>query len=212
MEIWDDDSCLVSASSKYFPHLSLLRRPYAELFERGGIVSENNECIAGITTEFFSDAFHFTQEANSQVVQPIGCYWSSPNFVGDRNWIFQWCMSPKNMHRYSYACELECECLELTFTGCKGQIWNKQKSTFEEGTFFALPIKWGLDNPETGPYTGRIHGRGYWGSRLLSIRFDDVNDYACHGGWYQNLWLSTNVVHGNVILSAHLFVSSHPFI
>ncbi len=206
-----DEEVLLEANIKYFPHFYLFTRPYASLFERGGVCSERDietgnrtKCIAAISQEFFLDGFYYTREANSRLIQPNGGYWSSPNLVGPRNWIWQWCMAPKNMHRYSYCGELESECLDLTFNGINTCIWNTQDVRFEMGRFYSIPLVWGLDNPETGNMTCRVAGGGYNACRLLSCRYDDENDYASTGGWKHNIWLTGRVVHSNVGSRAHV--------
>ncbi len=203
---------LIRAPPKFcLPHLHFLRRPYAELFQRGGIVSEGEDCIAGITSEFFMDGFLFTKENNSQIVQPLGCYWSSPNLVGDRNWVWQFAMAPKNVHRYSFAGKLESECLDLTFAGVTCKIWHPKEERFYKGDMHLLPIKWELDLKETHPCTGKIAGGGYCDSRFLCIHFTDELDYNSHGGWDKNIWLSGKVPRGNVELYTPFTVWVGPF-
>ncbi len=192
------EECLRGPPSFCCPHFHLLRRPYAELFKRGGIVSENDDCIAAITAELFLDGFLYTKEANSQIVQPLGGYWASPNLIGNRNWIWEFVMAPKNINRYSFGAKLESEFLDLTFFGENCNMWNPRRNVFEKGSMFCVPIRWDLDLKETHPMTGKIAGGGYCGCRLLCTHYDDARDYNSNRGWDMNTWLSGNVPRGNV--------------
>ncbi len=86
------------------PLLYHLIRPYQKAFEKGGILTDDDDGHLAVTSsEYFADGLHVTQQTKNDVSEPIGGYWSCPNFVGNRNWIWQWVMAPKQMNRYSYA-------------------------------------------------------------------------------------------------------------
>ncbi len=105
---------------KSWPYLNFFERPYGDLFKNGSICDEKigeEPTIVGISSEFYMDAFNITEEGNTQIKQPNAGYWCSPHLLGDRNWLWQWGIAPKDMHRYSYASILEKESLEMTFFG-----------------------------------------------------------------------------------------------
>ncbi len=195
---------------KCFPYLNLFRRPYGELFAKGSFVEkdqENTQTIAGISTEFYMDSFNITEEGNTQIKQPNAGYWSSPHLLGDRNWLWQWGIAPKNMHRYSFASILEDECLEMTFFGTQTTIWNKNTQDLETALLFALPVRWVFDSPEAHPFTGCIcaQANAYCPCRMSARRYTGVDGFASHFSHGRNAFINGQIIYGNVRVLLFLF-------
>ncbi len=194
---------------KSFPHLNYFQRPYGELFRRGSLVeSPQNDglTIAGFSSEFYMDSFNITEEGNTQIKQPNAGYWSSPHLLGDRNWIWQWGIAPKNMHRYSFASILENECLQMTFFGIETTIWNKEREDLENALLFSLPVRWVFDSPEAHPFTGCICSQpnAYCPCRMSARRYTDTDGFSSHCSHGRNAFINGQIIHGNVTLHTFL--------
>ncbi len=92
---------------KILPHFYYLRRPYKFIFDKGGLLSDaHGNVVAATSHEFFADGLQMTSQVKNEVSEPVGGYWSCPDMIGNRNWLYQWVMAPKKMNRYAYACYL----------------------------------------------------------------------------------------------------------